>query len=305
MNSPRLVSAALLAVALAAGTGDDAPRPNPPLTLGGYRVLAADFHVHEYPFSGSTLAPWDLVLEARRQGLDAIAITGHNYVLAGLVGRWFGRFAGGPIVLAGEEIHTPGYHLVAVGIHQTIGWRATAAHSIDQVHRQGGVAIAAHPLASSWPAYSAEAMRKLDGAEVMQPVVFQIPRGAEELRRFFARGHLTAVGSSDFHGMGPVGLCRTYVFAREASEQGILEALRQGHTVVYGNHGDAYGDAALIALAAQYGRLREHEPAAPRGGFLGWLSRICGVAGMLGLTVSEFRGRPRTAPATFTMSGRR
>jgi hypothetical protein len=29
------------------------------------------------------------------------------------------------------------------------------------------------------------------------------------------------------------------------------------------------------------------------------------VAGMLGLTVSEFRGRPRTAPATFTMSGRR
>ena len=109
-------------------------------------------------------------------------------------------------------------------------------------------------------------------------------------------------GSSDFHGIGPIGLCRTYVFAREASEQGILEALRQGHTVVYGNHGDAYGDAALIALAAQYGRLREREPAAPRGGFLGWLSRICGVAGMLGLTVSEFRGRPRTAPATFTMT---
>lgn len=292
----RRAGGALLAVALAAGTWGDVRRPNPPLVLGEYSVLAADFHVHEYPFSGSTLAPWDLVLEARQQGLDAIAITGQNYMLAGRVGRWFarrlGRIGGGPIVLAGEEIHAPGYHLIALGISRTVSWRLTAAPSIDEVHRQGGVAIAAHPVASSWAGYDPEAMSKLDGAEVMQPVVFRYPPGAAELRQFFARGRgrLTAVGSSDFHGMGPLGLCRTYVFVRERSEQGVLEALRQRHTVVYDSAGAAYGDAALIALAAQYGRLRERQPAAPGNGFPDWVSRTCGVAGMIGLMVSGFRG---------------
>lgn len=288
----RQAAGVLLAAALAAGTWSDvqgdAPRPNPPL------VLAADFHVHPYPLSGGTLAPWDLVLEARRQRLDVIAITGHNSVATGRIGHWFarrfGQLADGPIVLAGEEIHAPVYHLIAVGIRQTIGWRGTAARSIDEVQRQGGVAIAAHPVARSWPAYDPEAMRKLDGAEVMQPVVFVYPPGVAELRQFFARGqgHLSAVGSSDFHGLGPMGLCRTYVFVLEASEQGVLEALRQHRTVVFDGAGVAYGDAGMIALAAQYGRLREREPAAPANGLLDWVSRICAVAGIIGLVASRF-----------------
>lgn len=45
-----------------------------------YRVLAADFHVHTFPFNWTTLAPWDIVLEAERQDLDAVAIAGHNHV---------------------------------------------------------------------------------------------------------------------------------------------------------------------------------------------------------------------------------
>ena len=66
MTSARMVSAGLLLAALAAGTLADRPRLQAPLRIAGYRVLAADFHVHSYPLSGGTLAPWDLVLEARR-----------------------------------------------------------------------------------------------------------------------------------------------------------------------------------------------------------------------------------------------
>ena len=43
---------------------------------------------------------------------------------------------------------------------------------------------------------------------------------------------MTAVGSSDDHGLGRIGLCRTYLFARDDSEEGVLEALRAGRTVV-------------------------------------------------------------------------
>ena len=95
--------------AIAAGTLADRPRLNPPLTLGGYRVLAVDFHTHSSMWSDGALTPWGLVLEARRQGLDAFAITAHNETWDAHVGQRFSRLVGGPIVLVGEEIVRPSY----------------------------------------------------------------------------------------------------------------------------------------------------------------------------------------------------
>jgi hypothetical protein len=285
MNSARMVSAGLLLASLAAGTLADRPQSRPPLWIAGYRVLAADFHVHSYPLSASTLAPWDLVLEARRQSLDAIAITGHNQVEAGLCGRWFARLVGGPTVIAGEEIHAPGYHMIAAGIHSTISWRNTAAQSIAAIHAQGGVAIAAHPVRSSWPAFDPRTIASLDASEIMQPIVYGNNQGARELPEFYQRAPLAAIGSSDYHGVGPLGLCRTYVFARDDSEQSILDAIRQRHTVVYDGDGRAWGDPQLIQLAA--GRLREREP--EPSGSLDLFSRAAGLLGLIGILISGNR----------------
>ncbi|MGA2579967.1 MAG: hypothetical protein ABSH24_28550 [Bryobacteraceae bacterium] len=82
---------------------------------------------------------------------------GHNHVWVSKVGRWFSRREGGPLVLTGEEIVSEHYHLLAIGIDSTIDWRQTAVRAIEQIHRQGGVAIAAHPLRQYWPAYDAQA----------------------------------------------------------------------------------------------------------------------------------------------------
>jgi hypothetical protein len=264
-----------LAVALAAGTASDAPRVRPPLMLGGYRVLAADFHVHQFPLSWSTLAPWDLVLEARRQGLDVIAITGHNQVWAGQVGRWFSRLAGGPTVLAGEEIHPPRGHVLALGIDHTIDWRLPKEQAIDEIHRQGGVAVAAHPMASSWPAWSDAALRKLDAVEVAHPLGGLHPGIAREFEQFYQRAHTAAVGDSDYHGLGPVGLCRTYVFARDASESAILDALRAGRTVAQLG-GRVYGNPALAQLV-EWDKLYIPRPA----GIWVHVSRVFAILGLL------------------------
>jgi len=281
----RMLSTCLLVVALALGTFSDGPRPNPPLMLGGYRVLAADFHVHSFPFSWSTLAPWDTVLEARHQGLDVIAMTPHDHVWVAKVGRWFSELTGGPTVLVGEEITSPRYHLLAIGIQDKISWRQSAASAIDEVHRQGGVAIAAHPRKQFWPAYDAAALRKLDGAEVLHPLVYATPIGYGELQEFYRRARVTAIGDSDYHGIGPMGLCRTYVFAREDSAPAILEALRAGHTVVYDREGRAYGDPELIALAAQDERFTQLQSSFSSSN-QGWMvpaSGGCGIVGLLGV----------------------
>ena len=72
MKPLRVISAALIAVALVTGTIADRPRHREPLTLGGYRVLAVDFHTHSSTWSDGAFTPWGLVLEAEHQGLDAI-----------------------------------------------------------------------------------------------------------------------------------------------------------------------------------------------------------------------------------------
>lgn len=283
------VATSLLAVALIAGTLSDTVSPRAPLMAGGYRMVAADFHVHTFPLSASTIAPWDVPAEARRQGLDAVAVTGHNETISGKAARWWQHMAGGATVIAGEEIHGPRFHLIAAGIHSTISWRLSASDAIDEVHRQGGIAIAAHPTVGMWPAYR-DVMAKLDGSEVAHPLMF----GHEEFRRafeeFFVRGKASPIGSSDFHGPGPIGVCRTYVFARDDSEQAILDAIRAHRTVVM-DGGRAYGDPVWIALARSAGL-----PKAPvEDGWLARLSRVCGVLGLVAGVWAFGANRPQSS----------
>jgi PHP domain-containing protein len=305
MTFLRGAAIALLVVSIAAGTLADRPRRREPLTIGGYRVLAADFHAHSSMFSDAALTPWGLVLEAERQDLDAIAITGHNQTLDGKVARWFARTFGGPIVIAGQEILSDPnhYHLVALGIEARVDFDQPAASAIDAVHRQGGVAIAVHPVRETWAAFDAAAMQRLDAAEICHPLVYAVEDGQQQLEQFAARGSVAAVGSSDFHGTGRLGLCRTFVFAREASVAGILDALRARRTVVFGRGGKAYGDPELVRLAAGDARLRDAALPARAGG-LDWISRIAGVLGLASVACAMLAAVQLKAHATATSGDR-
>jgi predicted metal-dependent phosphoesterase TrpH len=282
MTTSRWCCAGLLAASVAAGAFSDVPRERPPLFIGGYRVLAADFHVHSHPLSWATLTPWDTVLEAQRQGLDVIAMTGHNHVWVSQVGRWFSRRIGGPAVLVSEEIATLRYHLIATGITTTVSWNQSAAAAIAEIHRQGGVAIAAHPY-PEWPGYDDAAVQLLDAAEIVRPEVSADAERGRQLQQFARRRAMTAIGSSDYHGLGSLGASRTYVFARDDSEDAILSALRERRTVVYDRDGRAFGDPELIRLAAQDRRLALPGTGPPQRRALALASRVAGVLGLLGL----------------------
>lgn len=291
MTVAQSAAAGLLITAFAAGSLSDRVHGNPPRMLGGYHVIEADFHVHTFPQTWSTLSPWDTVLEARRHGLDAIAMVPHDQVWSSKVGRWFGEWiGGGPIVLTGEEITTPGYHMLAVGITQRVATDLSAADAIAEIHRQGGIAIAAHPYRWSWPAFDTAALKELDAAEVVRPESAQANSWAADLREFFGRGVFAAIGSSDYHGLGTIGYARTIVFARERSAAGVIEAVRARRTIAY-DRGTAYGDSALISLAAEIGGLDPGYPTLPVPGQARLISRITGV---LGLLLALFAGFRRT-----------
>ena len=279
----------LIVIAIVVGTVADRPRPHETITLGGYRVLAADFHTHSSTWSDGSVTPWGLVIDAWYQGLDAIAITGHRQTLDATWGRWLSEKIGGPIVLVGEEIPEIPHHVVAVGIHTTVDSALPVGEQIDEIHRQGGIAIAAHPGTFFWDGF-APVMDRLDGTEVCHPATFDYPEFRPELEEFWQRTGAAAIGSSDFHGPGRLGMCRTFVFVREASAEGILEAIRAKRTVVYGRDNQVYGDPELIRVAEADGRLRRaaspEYPASP-------LDRTSQLLGIVGLAIVMMWPRTR------------
>lgn len=276
--------------ALIVGGVADVRQPHVRREIGGYQVLEADFHVHMLPFGWAMLSPWDTVIEADRRGLDVVALTPHQQVWPAKVGEWWARHTSGLLVIVGEEITAREYHMIAVGISEAISSDQSAARAIDAIHRQRGIAIAAHPYRLSWPAYDEEAMRSLDGVEVVRPESVGLPL-ADELHEFAARASSAApIASSDYHGLLPMGTCRTFVFARGRTVEDVLTALRERRVVVFDTT-HAYGDPELIRLAAGQGLIRQ--PAASTPGLAaravsGW----GGLAVLLGvLLFNPWRGR--------------
>jgi predicted metal-dependent phosphoesterase TrpH len=269
--------------AIAAGTIADVPAPSAAREVGGFHALAGDFHVHSFPSTWSTLSPIGTVLEARHRGPDVVTMTPHKSTWAGKLGAWFSRRIDGPIVIVGEEITAPKYHLIGVGLSKSVPGGLPLAGAIAAVHAQGGVAIIAHPYQMDWLGAAAPELQALDGAEVVRSEALVDDEAAALLTNFFARGSFTAIGSSDFHGLGTLGFARTWVFARERTAQSVIDALREGRTVAYGRD-RAFGDPNLIALAAEAG-LPHDLPPWPLPGALAQFSRL-GVLFALAATLA-------------------
>lgn len=275
------IFAGLVVLGIAAGTAADQTVSRQSTFVGGYYVFAADFHLHSSLGSDGLLSPFGLLLEARRQGLGVIAVTGHNETATSRFAQWISRKLGTVTVLTGEEIVAPKYHLIALGITKAVSFRQTPADAIDAIHRQGGVAIAAHPTHEYSSAFNDAAISKLDGSEVCHPTVYKRVQAQYELEEFAQRGTMAAIGSSDYHGVGRMGSCRTLVFARDGTAQAILEAIRAHRTVVFGPRGRVYGPPELVKVAEAAGQ--EQHPSSAGKVWMDWLSRIAGIIGLAGM----------------------
>ncbi len=241
----RTLAALAVAAGIATGTAAGRLPYRAPMRSGDEFILAADFHVHAAPGDGS-LTPAALRDEAVRAGLDVFAVTNHNQFLAARLVPAFD--ADEPIVLPGEEVTHPDYHLIAVGIDHVVRPPSRLVDAIAAIHAQGGVAIAAHPT-HAFAGYDDGALAIVDGTEVAHPE--RLEKRRREYRETFARArrlnpHVAPIGSSDMHNMPSLGRCRTLVFARERSARGVLDAIRAGRTVAVDERGRLYGDAALV-----------------------------------------------------------
>jgi predicted metal-dependent phosphoesterase TrpH len=291
------VSLSLVLAGILGGTALDERPARVASFRAGYRVLEADLHAHTR-FSDGFLSPFDLVVQAERRGLDVLAVTEHNIIFPALMARAFATRVGGPTVLIGEEVTSRRFHVHGVGLTRRVDASAPLHEVIAAIHRQGGIAIAAHPVGRFQAAFDAE-LDDLDAAEVMHPLAFA-GRGDSwkwtEMRDFYERsrasGHaLTAIGSSDYHFFSVLGICRTLIFARDDSDEAVKDALRAGRTVVYDLDGRAYGDPAMIAaLEREPYTMREQDYGYRGSGTADRAARALGWLGLMGLLLFGFSG---------------
>jgi hypothetical protein len=287
-----VASAVLVAAGMLATTASEPGPPvnaTPPADAAGVLTLAVDLHVHTAPGDGALL-PWDLAREARRRGLDAIAITDHNQMI-GVRATSPLSTPFGVLLIPGEEITMAHVHIAAVGLNHAVDWRGSIPAIAAAVHTQGGVAIAAHPVGDQRASWTDDAFRAVDGVEVAQPAMFTSSAYRADLRSAYdqarlAHPNIAAIGSSDYHTAEPLGFCRTYVFVREATAAGVVDAIRGGRTVACDADGVVTGPPALAATVAA--RCRVDAAASQQTPVLPRLATAIAWVGLVGLAFFGF-----------------
>jgi hypothetical protein len=215
---------------------------------GWYR---GDCHVHSVHSDG-ILTPEQLAAGACAAGLDFIATTEHN--TSGVPGAWRAYAGSDLLVIPGEEVTTPTGHWLALGIPPglVVDWQytvrdETVAQHVGQVHRVGGLCVAAHPHA---PYPSGVFMYPYQGFDVVEvwnglwasdrPWNADNEAALAEWDRSLAADILAgrwrpAMGNSDTHLEDQIGTPHTVVLADELSTRAILAGIRAGQSWIAGS----------------------------------------------------------------------
>lgn len=208
-----------------------------------------DCHVHSVHSNGGELAPERLAADARAMGLDFVATTEHNTAAAHEAWR---RLGGDDlVVLLGQEVVTRAGHWLALGLHsgQTLGWDyvvddAVIERHLAEAHRLGAVSVAAHPHAAYPTGTFRYPYRGFDVVEVWNgPWASDRPwqadneaalaEWASSLAADVPHGRWRpAMGNSDTHLDGQLGIPHTVVAAEQLSANAILAGIRAGRSWV-------------------------------------------------------------------------
>ncbi|MEX0683767.1 MAG: CehA/McbA family metallohydrolase [Dehalococcoidia bacterium] len=227
---------------LAGGATASAVKPLGRADERGGRWLRGDLHCHTLHSDGANTVR-EIVEHAVELGLDFLAVTDHN---TNAHHEDLEALADLPIILIpGEEVTTYWGHANTWGLREWIEYRCADQASMEAVQRfiasKGGMFSINHPKCIG-PPWLFSGWEGFDCMEVWQaPWRFYNWESLEQWDRLLRGGErVVAVGGSDTHSIPPAaprhphGLAEptTWVYATEASEVGVLTAIRAGHAYV-------------------------------------------------------------------------
>jgi len=200
------------------------------------------------------MAPETLVRRAERRDLDGVAITDHNTMEGVPPVR---RAASGDfMVIPGEEIDTPDGQIIGLFLSEPIEPWQSPGDVIDQIHDQGGVAVAPHPFDALREGLKGidEHAETLDAIETINSRCLR-GRYNKRATAFATEHHLPATGGSDAHFAYEVGTAFTEVRTDGETLAEAKRALLAGRTAPKGERGSPLVHAGTKCVKL-YNRVR-------------------------------------------------
>ncbi|MDX2138325.1 MAG: CehA/McbA family metallohydrolase, partial [Chloroflexota bacterium] len=212
---------------------------------GWYR---GDLHAHTIHSDGSWDIP-ELVAYLRGRGLDFVTLSDHN-TISGLA-QHRSLAENGFVAIGGIELSTFYGHALALGVHEWFDWRVgterelTMPELAQRVLDAGRFFVIAHPTAPGDPECCGCHWEHLDMMPGNAPAV-EIwngwwddynEQGVQLYYGWLNAGHrLVATSGTDIHGR-PLAdaqgrAASNVVYAGSFSEDGILSALKRGHSYI-------------------------------------------------------------------------
>jgi hypothetical protein len=239
----------------------DTKEGEPPVALGSYDEyieIIGDGHMHSV-YSGGVSSVDDCAQKAQERNLDWIFITDYNTIAA--EGDCIAETNSTFICGLGEEVTTGTNEIIAWGIDSLVDWHTDANYTvgdiIDEIHSQGGLAYLPHPCAPDeddnydyFGIYDDfDALSIYHGYGGFNDNAISTAMDGDALRKwdeYLNTGmRKTALGESDcknayntpdygdlFNMRGAIGYPRNYIYAKEFSVRGIIEAVISGRVYV-------------------------------------------------------------------------
>jgi len=205
----------------------------------------ADIHIHTTHSDGMASVQQVFDFVENETDLDVIAITDHDMFdgadeARNLAARRHYRFQ----VLTGMEVTTIEGHLLVLGLDHPVKSLMALDKTIAQVHEQGGIVIAPHPMSWLIRSIGQNGLLRIhrnphdevyfDGFETMNPSLAGRVV-ADKVRDINARVlKLPETGGSDSHIKETIGTAMTIFPGATAGE--LLRAINQGTTSVDGHY---------------------------------------------------------------------
>jgi predicted metal-dependent phosphoesterase TrpH len=197
-------------------------------------VLAVELHAHSDASYDGRDSVEQLLERAREVGLDALAVTDHDEFAesqraAALAPEY------GLVGIPAMEVSSAAGHILAFDIDTAIDPGLPYEETIGRIHEQGGTAIVPHPFQEMRSGVLAKIPKsKLGLADAIEVYNSRLVTGwsNRQAKRYAQRETIPMIAGSDAHVSEMVGRSVTRVDANERSAEAILEAVRDGRTVL-------------------------------------------------------------------------
>ncbi len=186
-----------------------------------------DLHAHTI-YSGDCLTrPEDAIAQARRIGLDKLAITEHN----NLAGALKAKELAPDLIIVGEEIKTTHGELIAYFVQEEVPRGLSPQETIGRLREQGAVIAIPHPLDSLRRSAMglANALEIIDQVDALEVRNARCVRPQDNLAALaLAQEHaLLSTAGSDAHIPFELGRCYMEMPAFEDDAESFIDALQQ------------------------------------------------------------------------------